>query len=50
MKIYTYPKSRSLRVLWVLEEIGVTYEAIKVDLFNRGSNVKSPHPLGKVPF
>lgn len=47
MKIYTYPKSRSLRVLWVLEEIGVTYEAIKVDLFNRGSNVKSPHPLEK---
>lgn len=50
MKIYTYPKSRSLRVLWALEEIGATYETIKVDLFNPASNVKSLHPLGKVPF
>jgi glutathione S-transferase len=50
MKIYTYPKSRSLRVLWALEEMGVNYESIRVDLLNPASEVKSPHPLGKVPF
>ncbi|MGB8927786.1 MAG: glutathione S-transferase family protein, partial [Pantoea agglomerans] len=41
MKIYTYPKSRSLRVLWALEEMGVNYESIRVDLLNPASEVKS---------
>ncbi|NMW27008.1 glutathione S-transferase family protein [Escherichia fergusonii] len=50
MKIYTYPKSRSLRVLWALEEIGISYDTVRVDLFNPDSKVKSPHPFGKVPF
>lgn len=50
LKIYTYPRSRSLRVLWALEEAGATYESVRVDLFNPASDVKSPHPLGKVPF
>ncbi|MFA9594442.1 glutathione S-transferase family protein [Citrobacter telavivensis] len=50
MNIYTYPKSRSLRVLWTLEEIGVTYESTKVDLLSPASGVKSPHPYRKVPY
>ncbi|TKJ85789.1 glutathione S-transferase family protein [Erwinia persicina] len=50
MKIYTYPQSRSLRVLWALEEVSADYEAIKVDLFSREPTVKSPHACGKVPF
>lgn len=50
MKIYTFPKSRSLRVLWTLEELGVTYETIKVDLFCQEPEIKSPHSRGKVPF
>ncbi|WP_392559661.1 glutathione S-transferase family protein [Orbus mooreae] len=50
MNIYTYPKSRSLRVLWTLEELGATYNTIRVDLMNSVSGVKSPHPNGKVPF
>lgn len=50
MKIYTYPKSRSLRALWTLEEIGAPYEAIKVDLFGVGQDPESPHPRAKVPF
>ncbi|MBD1227628.1 glutathione S-transferase family protein [Xenorhabdus griffiniae] len=50
MKIYTYPKSRSLRVLWTLEEIGAPYESIKVDLFNPTSCIKFLHSRGKVPF
>lgn len=50
MNIYTYPKSRSLRVIWALEELGATYNTIKVDFTNSVSSVKSPHPYGKVPF
>ncbi|WP_340616170.1 glutathione S-transferase family protein [Xenorhabdus entomophaga] len=50
MKIYTFPKSRSLRVLWTLEELGVSYDTIKVDLLNDSPNVTSPHSRGKVPF
>ena len=50
LKIYTYPRSRSLRVLWVLEEIGVSYETIRVDFVDQGEGVRSPHPRGKVPF
>lgn len=50
MKIYTFPKSRSLRVIWTLEELGVTYETIKVDLFCQEPEIKSPHSRGKVPF
>ncbi|PHM45339.1 glutathione S-transferase [Xenorhabdus mauleonii] len=50
MKIYTYPKSRSLRVLWAIEEIGIPYDSVKVDLFNPDSDIKSPHPRGKIPF
>lgn len=34
MQIYTFPGSRSLRVLWTLEELGVEYETIKVDMFS----------------
>lgn len=49
MQIYTYPKSRSLRVLWVLEELGISYETIKVDLLESNPAIKSPHPRGKVP-
>ncbi|PHM33433.1 glutathione S-transferase family protein [Xenorhabdus innexi] len=50
MKIYTFPKSRSLRVLWALEELGVSYDTVRVDLLNDNPNVTSPHPRGKVPF
>lgn len=50
MKIYTFPKSRSLRVLWTLEELGVSYETIKVDLLENNPSVISPHSQGKVPF
>ncbi|PHM71546.1 glutathione S-transferase family protein [Xenorhabdus sp. KJ12.1] len=51
MKIYTFPKSRSLRVLWVLEELGVSsYDTIRVDLLNDNPSITSPHSRGKVPF
>ncbi|MEX6397706.1 glutathione S-transferase family protein [Providencia hangzhouensis] len=50
MKIYTFPRSRSLRVLWALEELGVDYETVKVDMFSDEPKAKSPHSRGKVPF
>ncbi len=50
MIVYTYPKSRSLRVLWTLEELGMPYESIKADILCDAPEVPSPHPRGKVPF
>ena len=50
MQIYTYPKSRSLRVLWLLEELGVNYQANRVDLTHSESGNRSPDPTGRVPF
>lgn len=50
MKIYRYPKSRSLKVLWALEELGVRYSSIKVDLLAEAPVTPSPHPFGKVPY
>ena len=32
MKLYWAPRTRSLRALWVIEEIGHTYERIRLDL------------------
>lgn len=45
-------KSRSQRILWLLEELGVSYE---LKTFKRGSDMLAPpelkeiHPLGKSP-
>lgn len=50
MKVYTFPRSRSLRVLWVLEELGRSYETIKVDLLQKDAKITSPHSRGKVPY
>jgi len=52
IKIYGPPKSRVFRVLWTLEELGVPYENVKVDM-SKGEH-KTPeflklNPLGRVP-
>ena len=49
MKVYTFPKSRSLRVLWTLEELRLDYTTCPVDLLSSRPVVSSPHPLRKVP-
>jgi glutathione S-transferase len=52
IKLYAYPRSRSTRVLWMLEELGVDYEYIKVDLMageGQTPEFKAIHPGGKVP-
>ncbi|PHS72898.1 MAG: glutathione S-transferase [Cycloclasticus sp.] len=52
IKLYAYPRSRSTRVVWMLEELGVDYEFIKIDLMageGQTAEFKSIHPDGKVP-
>ncbi len=50
MKVYRFPRSRSLKVLWTLEELGASYDSVKVDLLSANRAVESPHPFGKVPY
>ena len=53
MKLYWCPKTRSLRALWLLEEAGVAYERVLIDI--RSDSAKSDpafrraSPMGKVP-
>lgn len=51
LRIYGVPKSRTFRVLWVAEELGIRYENVPVD-YTEG--VKRPeylavNPAGKIP-
>ena len=39
IRIYGFPRTRTIRVLWALEEIGAEYELAKVDLM-KGERVK----------
>ncbi|MBY0370105.1 glutathione S-transferase family protein [bacterium] len=52
MKLYYAPNTRAFRPRWMLEEVGVPYEIVKLDLA-RGDHKKPDylriHPLGKVP-
>lgn len=52
LKVFGCPNTRSLRVVWALEEIGTDYEYVKVDLL-KGAGRRSPYidlnPTGKVP-
>ena len=52
LKIYHSPWSRSLRVVWLAEELGIPYELETLVMFS--DEMKRPeylaiHPLGKVP-
>lgn len=52
MRLYGYRNGRTLRVLWMLEELGAEYEYVEVDLF--GGQGREPwflkiNPAGKVP-
>jgi glutathione S-transferase len=52
MRVYWAPKTRSLRALWMLEEIGAPYERVLVDLKNGGQHDPLYHavnPMEKVP-
>lgn len=52
MKLYEFPPTRSIRVRWTLQELGVDFEAVIVDL-GKGEG-RSPeflkiNPAGKLP-
>lgn len=52
MKLYGFPRTRSMRALWALEEAGLTYDYIVIKLM-KGEGRMPPfaamNPSGKVP-
>jgi glutathione S-transferase len=53
MKLYWCPQTRSLRGLWLMEEAGVAYEPVRIDIRNPADHAneefRSASPMGKVP-
>jgi glutathione S-transferase len=52
MKLYGFPPTRSIRVLWTLRELGVEFEFINVNLMageNRRPEFLALNPAGKIP-
>lgn len=52
MKLYYWPKTRAFRALWMLEEVGVPYELVHVNLRTGEQDTTDFHhvnPLCKVP-
>jgi glutathione S-transferase len=52
MKLYGFPPTRSIRVLWTLRELGVDFEFVTVNLMageNRSPEFLALNPAGKVP-
>jgi glutathione S-transferase len=52
MQLYWAPRTRSLRALWALEEAGVPYERIKIDLSTgeqKSASYRAINPMAKVP-
>lgn len=52
IRIYHVPGTRSIRVLWLCEELGLEYEAIPVDFsieYRATPEWRQMNPVGKVP-
>jgi glutathione S-transferase len=52
MKLFWAPKSRAIRALWMMEEIGAPYERVHVDIRSGAQDrpeYRAVNPLGKVP-
>ena len=53
MKLYWAPQTRSSRVVWLLEEAGVDYERVHVDIRSPdrkdSAEFRAASPMGKVP-
>lgn len=52
IEIYHVPGTRSVRVIWLCEELGVPYEKIPVDfspVFRASAEWRRLNPVGKVP-
>lgn len=53
MKLYWSPKTRAFRIAWLLEEAGLAYERVPIDIRDPGARgdpaFRAVSPLGKVP-
>jgi glutathione S-transferase len=52
IRIYHVPGTRSLRILWLCEELGLPYEAVPVDFsaaYRASAEWRRLNPVGKVP-
>lgn len=52
MKLYSAPRTRAIRPRWLLEELEVPYELVKLDLARQENTTPeylAVHPLGEVP-
>lgn len=53
MKLYWCPKTRAIRALWMLEELGVPYERVLIDIRDASAKAnpafRAVSPMGKVP-
>ena len=52
MKLYGFPPTRSIRVLWMLRELGVDFEVVNVNLSageHRRPEFRALNPAGKLP-
>jgi glutathione S-transferase len=52
VKLYEFAPTRSIRARWTLQELGVEFEAVSVDLpagEHRGAEFLAINPAGKVP-
>ena len=52
MKLYGAPPTRALRVIWLLNELGLEYEMLPVDVLqgeNRQQDFLTLNPAGKLP-
>ena len=52
MKLYFAPNSRAVKIAWLLEELGLSYEIEKFNVGDRA--LRTPeyyklHPMGRVP-
>jgi len=52
MRLYWAPRTRSLRILWLLEEVGAPYERVRLDLSagaQKSAEFRAINPMAKVP-
>jgi glutathione S-transferase len=49
LKIYNFPRGRGVRVIWLCEEMGISYQTERVS-FPPSEGYRKINPLGQVPF
>jgi glutathione S-transferase len=53
MKLYWCERTRAVRAVWMMEELGVPYERVRIDIRNEQSRAdpafRVASPMGKVP-